>query len=46
LVDHVGRRIVAELPGQADFLEFVVKRIGLSQIVRIAELADEVGGPQ
>src|SRR5271154_1477880 len=45
-VDQVRRRFVAELPVQADFLEFIEERIGLSQIVRIAELTDEISGPQ
>src|SRR5579859_3598687 len=46
LVDDVGRRVVAELLVQADFLEFVEQRIGLSQVVGIAELADQIGRAQ
>src|SRR5262245_28047356 len=46
LVDEVRRRFIAELPVQTDLFEFVEKRIGFPQIVRIAELTDEVGTPQ
>ena len=45
-VDQVGGRFIAELPVQADFLKLVEERVRLPQIVRIAELADQVGGPQ
>jgi hypothetical protein len=45
-VDQVRPGFVAELPVQADFLEFGVQRIGLSQITGIAELTDQIGGPQ
>ena len=45
-VDQVRRRFVAKLPVQANFLEFVVERIGLSKITRIAELTDQVRGAQ
>src|ERR1700741_2640987 len=45
-VHNVGRRVVAELSVDADLLEFVVERVGLAQIVGIAELPDEVGGAQ
>src|ERR1700723_3597602 len=45
-VDQVRRRCVAKLPVQADFLEFVVERIGLPQIMRIAELTNKIRGPQ
>src|SRR5262249_24971258 len=37
-IDDVGRRLVAELPVQTNLFKFVVKRIGFSQIVRIAKL--------
>src|SRR5262245_986148 len=46
LVDQVRRRFIAELPVQADLLEFVVKRVDFPQVMRIAELTDEVGTPQ
>jgi hypothetical protein len=45
-VDQVRRRCVAELPIQADFLEFVVERIGFPQIMRIAQLTNQIGGAQ
>ena len=45
-VDQVRGRFVAELPVQADFLKLVVERVGFPQIVRIAELADQVGGSE
>src|SRR5262245_803965 len=45
-VDQVRRRFITELPVQTDLFEFVEKRIGFPQIVRIAELTDEVGTPQ
>src|SRR5262245_42927464 len=41
---EIGRRSVAEFLIPADFLELVIKRIGFAQILRIAELADEIGG--
>jgi hypothetical protein len=40
----VGRRIIAELFILPDFFEFVIKRVGFTQIIRIAKLADEIGG--
>ena len=45
-VNQVGGRFIAQLPIQADFLELVVERVGFPQIVRVAELADEIRGPQ
>src|SRR6266508_2727974 len=45
-VDEVRGRAVAELAVQAGLLELVVERVGLAQIVRVAELADEIGGAQ
>src|SRR5215472_15968602 len=45
-IDDVRRRLVAELPVQTNLFKFVVKRIGLSQIVRIAKLTDEICGSQ
>src|SRR5262245_16182317 len=43
-IDDVRRRLVAELPVQTNLFKFVVKRIGFSQIVRIAKLTDEICG--
>src|SRR5262249_47548240 len=45
-IDDVRRRLVAELPVQTNLFKFVVKRIGFSQIVRIAKLTDEICGSQ
>ena len=44
LVDEIGRRLVAELAVEAGLLEFVVERVGLADVVRIAELPDQIGG--
>ena len=40
-VDQVGGRLIAQLPIEADFLELLIKGVGLLQIVRIAKLADQ-----
>src|SRR5262245_2876999 len=45
-IDDVRRRLIAELPVQTSFFKFVEKRIGFSQIVRIAKLTDEIRGSQ
>ena len=45
-VDEVRRQFIADLLVQADLFKFVVKRIGFSQIVRIAKLTDQIRGPQ
>ena len=45
LVDEVRRRFTPSCPVQTD-LQFVVERVGFPQVVRIAELTDEVGAPQ
>src|SRR5215469_8252715 len=45
-IDDVRRRLIAELLVQADLFKLVVKRIGFSQIVRIAKLTDEIRGAQ
>ena len=45
-IDQVRRRCVAKLSIQADFLEFVVERIGLPKIMRIAELTNQIRGAQ
>ena len=44
LIGEIGRRNIAELLIPSDFLELVIKRIGFAQILRIAKLADEIGG--
>ena len=43
-IDEVRRRFVAKLLIQTNLFKFVVKRIDFSQIVRIAKLADKIGG--
>ena len=43
LIDQIGRRLIAELSVQADFLEFVIERVGLSDVVGVAELPDQIG---
>src|ERR1700728_4909411 len=43
-VGKIGGRGITELLVHADFLELVIQRIGFAQIMRIAELADEIGG--
>ena len=43
-IDDVRRRLLAELPVQTNLFKFVVKRIGFSQVVRIAKLTDEICG--
>src|SRR5262245_63267378 len=43
-IDDVSRRVIAELPVQTNLFKFVEKRIGFSQIVRIAKLTDEICG--
>src|SRR5438132_10408504 len=45
LVREIGGRGVAELPIHSDLFELIVQRVGLAQIVRIAELSDEIGSP-
>src|SRR5262245_1888088 len=42
---QVGGRFISQLPVEADLLKFIIERVGLSQILRIAELADEIGSP-
>ena len=46
LVHEVRRRFIPELLVQSALLEFVVKGVGFSQIIRVAELTDEIGGSQ
>src|SRR5215831_9104146 len=43
LIGEIGWRIIAELLVHSDFFKFVIKRIGLAQIMWIAELANEIG---
>ena len=45
-VDEVRWRFIPELLVQTNLFKFVVKRIGFSQIVRIAKLTDKICGPQ
>ena len=45
MVDEIGGAIVTELLVNADFGEFVIKRIELTRVERIAQLADEICGP-
>src|SRR5262245_23610082 len=45
LVDEIRRRFITELPVQANFFEFVIKRVYFSQIVRITKLTDEICCP-
>src|ERR1700682_4538895 len=42
-IDDVGGRIIAKLAIHADLLELMVERIGLPDVIRIAELPDEIG---
>jgi hypothetical protein len=43
LISKIGRRSVTELPVHSDFFKLVIKRIGFSEVVRVAELSNEVG---
>src|SRR5215475_16085524 len=44
LIGEISWRIIAELLVHSDFFKFVIKRIGLAQIMGIAELTNEIGG--
>ena len=44
LISKIGRRTVTELPVHSDFFKLVIQRIGFSEVVRVAELSNEVGG--
>src|SRR6516165_11716480 len=44
LIGEIGWRIIAKLLVHSDFFKFIIKRIGLAQIMGIAELANEIGG--
>src|ERR1700724_3841384 len=43
-VDQVRRRGIAELPVHSGLLEFMEQGVELAQVMRVAELANEVGG--
>jgi hypothetical protein len=43
-IGQISRRGVTELPVHADFFKFVKKGIGFTKVMRIAELADQIGG--
>src|SRR6516225_3641023 len=45
-VDDIGGAVVAELAVEAGFFELVIERVGLADVMRIAELSDQVGGSQ
>ena len=45
LIGEIGWRVIAELLVHSDFFKFVIERIGLAQVMWIAELANEIGGP-
>src|SRR5882672_1663586 len=42
-VREIGRRGVAKLPIHSDLFELMVERVRLAQIMRVAELSDEIG---
>src|SRR5262249_516934 len=44
--DDVGGAVVAELAVEAGFFELVIERVGLADVMRIAELSDQVDGSQ
>src|SRR5207302_8733903 len=44
-VDHVGGTTVAEPLVNAGFGEFVVERVQFARVERIAQLADQIAGP-
>src|SRR5580700_7338798 len=43
-VRDIGRRRVAQLTVQPDFLELLVQRVGLAEVMGIAQLSDQIGG--
>src|SRR5580692_7221996 len=45
-VRDIGWRRVAQLTVEPDFLELLVQRVGLAEIVWIAQLPDQIGGAQ
>src|SRR5271165_6140940 len=44
-VDHIGRTTIAEPLVNAVFDEFVVERVQLARVQRIAQLTDQIAGP-
>src|ERR1700730_11764923 len=44
-VDHIGRTSVTELLVDAGLGEFVVERVQFAQVERIAQLTDQIAGP-
>ena len=42
LIGKIGRRGVTKLPVHSDFFKLVIQRIGFSEIVRVAQLSNEV----
>src|SRR6516162_4512586 len=44
-VDHIGRTSIAELLVNAVFDEFVVERVQLARVERIAQLTNQIAGP-
>src|SRR5215831_15990547 len=45
VVDEIGRAGIAELLVDAGFGEFVVERVEFARVERIAQLADQITGP-
>ena len=45
-VDEIGGAVVAELPIEAGLLELIIEGVRFADVVGIAELADQVGGPE
>src|SRR6516162_3958204 len=45
VVDEIGGAAIAELLVNAGFSEFVVERVEFARVERIAQLADQVAGP-
>ena len=45
VIDQIGRTTISELLVNAGFDEFVVERVQLARIERIAQLANEIAGP-
>src|SRR5580704_13396994 len=43
-IGEIGRRRITKLPIHPDLFELEIQCIGLAQVMRIAELADEIGG--
>src|SRR5271166_3698122 len=43
--DHIGRATIAELLVNAVFGEFVVERVQFARVERVAQLTDQIAGP-